>query len=97
VKGFELVIVHQFGGAKPTQQCVEIGQKLLRLTILDRTRIQEIQGQVIADEEETVLPVVSPVMCTRGHSSNYNTDNETLYRLAHLMQYGTKARPSRPG
>lgn len=30
VKACELVIVHEFAGAKPKQQCVEIGQKLLR-------------------------------------------------------------------
>lgn len=47
----------QIGCLKPAQDCAEIREQLQRLPILDGTRIQEIQRQLIAQEEESILPV----------------------------------------
>src|SRR6516162_1989591 len=47
----------QVGGLKPAQESVEIREQLSGFTVLNWTRVQKIQSQVVAEEEEPVLPV----------------------------------------
>jgi hypothetical protein len=42
---------------KPAQESVEIMKQLNSVTVLDWTRVQKIQSQMVAEEEETVPPV----------------------------------------
>jgi hypothetical protein len=51
----------QVGGPKPAQESVEIREQLNSFTVLDWTGIQKIQSQVVAEEEEPVLPVGVPI------------------------------------
>src|SRR5713101_3282248 len=72
---------------KPAQERAEVREQLHGLAVLDRTRVQEIQSQLVANEEEPVSPV-GIVNCPRpAHvsTSNYNTDNESFQRLVNLM------------
>src|SRR6266849_578635 len=73
---------------KPAQERAEVREQLHRLAVLDRTRIQEIQSQLVANEEEPVSPVGIVNCPSPAHIStsiNYNTDNESFHRLANLM------------
>jgi hypothetical protein len=47
----------QVGGLKPAHQSVEIRKQLNSFAVLDWTRVQKIQSQVVAEEEEPVFPV----------------------------------------
>jgi hypothetical protein len=59
----------QVGGLKPAQESVEIREQLNSFTVLDWTRVQKIQSQVVAEEEEPVLPVgLSDRFCHRRAS-----------------------------
>src|SRR5882724_2281112 len=83
-----LTRAHQPSRLKPAQERAEIREQLHRLAVLNRTRIQEIQGQMVADEEEPVSPVRIRGYSSLSHISargNDNTYNVSFYRLAHLM------------
>src|SRR5215469_4752644 len=79
----------QVGGLKPAQESVEIRKQLNSFTVLDWTRVQKIQGQMVAEEEEPVFPVGLRDWFGQCHRralrKSYNTANESLYRLAHLI------------
>jgi hypothetical protein len=47
----------QVGGVEPTQESVEIREQFNSFTVLDWTSVQKIQRQMVAEEEEAVLPV----------------------------------------
>jgi pimeloyl-ACP methyl ester carboxylesterase len=77
----------QVSGLEPSQESVEIREQLNGFTVLDWTRVQKIQSQLVAEEEEPILPFgLSDWFCHgRTLPKNYNTDNESIYRLAHPM------------
>jgi hypothetical protein len=51
-KVLHLARTQQLGCLKPAQESAEIGEQLYRLAVLDRARVQEVQSQMVADEEE---------------------------------------------
>src|SRR5215469_9862709 len=56
-KTCRLTRTKQVGGLKPAQESVEIREQFNRFTILHWTRVQKIQSQVVAEEEEPIPPI----------------------------------------
>src|SRR5271166_5549954 len=78
----------QAGRLKPAQERGEVRKQLHRFTILDWPCVHEVQSQLVADEEKPVFPVRRANCPSLAHSAismNYNTYNESFYRLVDLM------------
>ena len=84
-EGRNLVGIQETSRVKPAQDGEEIREQLDGLSVLDGSSIDEIQGQLVSKEEESIL-AVRLASCTAGahalSSKKVNTDNETFYRLA---------------
>ena len=50
-------VIQYFGSFEPAQQRVKIRQQFLCLAFDHRARVQEIQGKLIADEQEAAAPI----------------------------------------
>jgi len=81
------VAVEQLRGAEPAEEAGEVGQEFFGFTFEDGAGIEEVEGQVVSQEEEAVLPVgvLRGGVGHRYRRQNYNTDNATYYRLHHRM------------
>jgi hypothetical protein len=95
-----LTEIQETSRVKPAQESEEIREQLDWLSVLDRASIDEIQGQLVSKEEESILAARFASCVIDAHAPSTeksNTDNETFYRLARPMGKKRKGDFDSPG